>query len=46
LKPALQRAGVIEEAEYEALCAQIQIDMMDEHFVNVAFGLQAWGTKA
>jgi hypothetical protein len=45
VKPTLLRAGVIEEAEYEALCAQIQIDMRDEHFVNLSFGLQVWGVK-
>jgi hypothetical protein len=41
----LLRAGIIEEAEYEALRYQMQIDMRSENFVNVSFGLQVWGYK-
>ena len=43
LQPALLRAGVIEEAEYEALRTQIQLDMRNEDFVCVSFGVQVWG---
>ncbi len=45
VKPYLLKAGIIEEAEYDALLYQMQIDMRDEHFVHLAFGLQAWGYK-
>jgi SAM-dependent methyltransferase len=44
LQPALLRAGVIEEAEYEALRAQIQLDMRNENFACVSFGVQIWGS--
>jgi predicted O-methyltransferase YrrM len=43
LQPALLHAGMIEEAEYEALRAQIQLDMSNEDFACVSFGLQIWG---
>jgi SAM-dependent methyltransferase len=43
LQSALLRAGVIEEAEYEALRAHIQLDMSNENFACVSFGLQIWG---
>lgn len=45
IKPYLLQAGVIEEAEYEALQYRMQMDMMDENFVNISFGLQVWGYK-
>jgi SAM-dependent methyltransferase len=45
VKPYLTKAGTMEEAEYEALLYQMQIDMRDEHFANVSFGLQVWGYK-
>ncbi len=45
VKPYLLKAGIIEEAEYDALLYQMQIDMRDEHFVHLAFGLQTWGYK-
>lgn len=45
VKPALFRAGVIEKTEYEELRSQIHIDMRDEHFVHLSFGLQVWGVK-
>jgi SAM-dependent methyltransferase len=43
LQPAMSRAGIIEEAEYEALCAHIQLDMRNENFACVSFGVQIWG---
>jgi SAM-dependent methyltransferase len=45
IKPYLLKAEVIEEAEYDALYNQMQIDMMGESFVNISFGLQVWGYK-
>ncbi|GHO98707.1 hypothetical protein KSF_087550 [Reticulibacter mediterranei] len=44
LKPALLRTGIMEETEYEALHEQIQLDMRNEHFAQMAFGLQVWGS--
>jgi hypothetical protein len=45
VEPYLLQAGIIEEAEHEALRYQMQIDMRSESFVNVSFGLQVWGYK-
>jgi ubiquinone/menaquinone biosynthesis C-methylase UbiE len=45
LKPYLLKTGLVEEAEYEALFYQLQIDMRNELFTNVSFGLQTWGYK-
>jgi SAM-dependent methyltransferase len=46
VEPYLLQAGIVEEAEYEALRYQMQIDMRSESFVNVSFGLQVWGYKS
>jgi SAM-dependent methyltransferase len=43
MQPAMSRAGIIEEAEYEALRAHIQLDMRSENFACVSFGVQIWG---
>jgi hypothetical protein len=43
MQPAMSRAGIIEEAEYEALRTQIQLDMSNENFTCVSFGVQIWG---
>jgi SAM-dependent methyltransferase len=45
VKPYLLQAGMMKEAEYDALLYQMQIDMRSERFVNVSFGLQTWGYK-
>ena len=45
VKPYLLQAGIMKEAEYDALLYQMQIDMRGEQFVTVSFGLQCWGYK-
>jgi hypothetical protein len=35
----------IEEAEYDLLYHQMQIDVRKDDFVNTSFGLHVWGYK-
>jgi hypothetical protein len=44
LKNYLMKAGV-EDIEYDACLVQLQLDMLQEEFASVSFGLQAWGRK-
>jgi ubiquinone/menaquinone biosynthesis C-methylase UbiE len=44
LKPYLLQAG-IEEKEYEKVYEQIQLDMRQEVFSSISFGLLVWGCK-
>jgi SAM-dependent methyltransferase len=44
LKNYLMQAG-IEDIEYDACLAQFQLDMMQEQFTSMSFGLQVWGCK-
>ncbi len=45
IKPYLLQAGKVEEAEYEALHAQMQLDLHQEGFTCISYGLRAWGYK-
>lgn len=45
MKPYLLEAGSLAAEEYERLHQQMQIDMLSDTYVNISFGLQAWGYK-
>ncbi|GHO91010.1 hypothetical protein KSF_010580 [Reticulibacter mediterranei] len=44
LKQYLMQAGV-EDIEYDACLAQMQLDMMQESFTSISYGSQVWGCK-
>ncbi len=46
LKPYLLRSGLSSEQEYQHLYQQMLIEMQQEYFTAISFGLTVWGMKS